>query len=38
MLNNQLIDEFENLKRVYGKDSPDLIQTKKEVEFLLKHN
>ena len=25
MLNNQLIDEFENLARVFGEDSPDLI-------------
>ena len=38
MLNNLLIDEFENLKKAYGEDSPDLIQTKKELDFLLKHN
>ena len=37
-LNNQLIDQFENLKEVNGEDSPDLIETKKELEFLLKHN
>ena len=33
MLNNQLIGEFENLKDVYGEDSPDLIETKKELYF-----
>ena len=38
MLNNQLIDEFGNLKRVYGEDSPHLIQTKEELDILLKHN
>ena len=38
MLNNLLTDEFESLKRVYDTDSPDLIQTKKELDFLLKHN
>ena len=38
MLNNLLIDEFENLKKAYGEDSPDLIQSKKELDFLLKHN
>ena len=34
MLINQLIDEFENLTRVYGEDSPDLMQTKKELFFV----
>lgn len=38
MLNNLLIDEFENLEKVYGEDSPDLIQTKKDLDLLLKHN
>ena len=38
MLKNQLIDEFGNLKRVYGEDSPHLIQTKEELDFLLKRN
>ena len=33
MLNNQLIGEFENLKDVYGEDSPDLIETRKELYF-----
>ena len=33
MLNNQLIGGFENLKDVYGEDSPDLIETKKELYF-----
>ena len=33
MLNNQLIGEFENLKDVYGEDSPDLIETKNELYF-----
>ena len=37
-LNNQLIDQFENLKEVNGEDSPDLIETKNELEFFLKHN
>ena len=34
MLINQLIDEFGNLARVYGEDSPDLMQTKKELFFV----
>ena len=38
MLNNQLIDDFENLKEIYGEDIFDLIQTKKDHDFLLKHN
>ena len=38
MLNNQFIDDFETLREIYGKDSSDLIQTKKEFEFLLKQN
>ena len=38
MINNQLIDEFGNLKRVHGEDSPHLIQTKEELDILLKHN
>ena len=38
MLNNQLIDEFGNLKIVYGEDNPHLIQTKEEIDFLLKHS
>ena len=38
MLNNQLIDDFGTLKETYGEDSPDLIQTTKEIDFLLKHN
>ena len=33
MLNNQLIGGFENLKDVYGEDSPDLIETKNELYF-----
>ena len=33
MLNNQLIGGFENLKDVYGEDSPDLIETKKGLYF-----
>ena len=38
MLNNQLIDNFETLKEIYGEDSPDSVQTKKDVGSLLKHN
>ena len=34
MLNNQLIDQFQKLTRVYGEDSPNLMQTKKELFFV----
>ena len=33
MLKIQLIDDFEILKEIYGEESPDLIQTKKELDF-----
>ena len=33
MLNNQLINEFETFKEIYGEGSPDLIQTKKYFHF-----
>ena len=38
MLNNKLIDDFETLKEIYGEDSPNLIQTKKQLDLLLQHN
>ena len=38
MLNNQLIDVFETLKEIYGENNSDLIQTKKKLDFLLRHN
>ena len=38
MLNNQLIDDFETLNEIYGEDSSDLVQTKKDVGSLSKHN
>ena len=38
MLKNQLIHQFGNLERVYGEDSPHLIQTKEELDSSLKHN
>ena len=38
MLNEQLIDSFQTLQEIYDEDSPNLIQTIKELDFLLKHN
>ena len=38
MLNNKLIDDFETLKEIYDEDSPNLIQTKKQLDLLLQHN
>ena len=38
MLNNNLIDDFETLKEIYDEDSPNLIQTKKQLDLLLQHN
>ena len=37
-LNNRIIDQFEDIKEVMGEDDPFTINTKKELELLLKHN
>ena len=36
MLNDQLIDSFQTIQKIYDEDSPNLIQTIKELYFFVK--
>ena len=38
MLNNHIIDQFEDLNKEYGEDHFITTQAKKDVDFLLKNN
>ena len=38
MLNNHIIDQFEDLKKEFGEDHFITTQAKKDVDFLLKNN
>ena len=38
MLNNNIIDQFEDFKKEFGEDHFISIQAKKDVVFLLKNN
>ena len=38
MLNNHIIDQFEDLKNEFAEDHFITTQAKKDVDFLLKHN
>ena len=38
MLNNHIIDQFEDLKKEFGKDHFITTQAEKDVDFLLKNN